>query len=85
MWLPTIYDQDAPLAERKAKALTLDRDLRHELLGQAQLRTLLDENALAEVELSLQFLDPRRVPRDANELHDRLRRLGVYMVSSLDN
>jgi ATP-dependent Lhr-like helicase len=65
MWLPTIYDQDAPLAERKAKALTLDRDLRHELLGQAQLRTLLDE--------------------DANELHDRLRRLGVYMVSSLDN
>ena len=45
-----IYEQDAPLAERKAQALTLDRNLLAELLGQAELRELIDPQVLAELE-----------------------------------
>ena len=37
-----IYEGDAPLAERKAQALTLDRNLLSELLGQAELRELIE-------------------------------------------
>ena len=37
-----MYDGDAPMAERRAQALTLDRDLLRELLGQEELRELLD-------------------------------------------
>ena len=71
-----IYEQDAPLAERKAQALTLDRGLLRELLGQAELRALIDAAALAELEAQLQHLDGARHARDADELHDLLRRLG---------
>ena len=42
------------MAERRAQALTLDRDLLRELLGQEELRELLDPAALADLELSLQ-------------------------------
>ena len=56
-----MYEGDAPLAERRAQALTLDRDLLRELLGQEELRELLDPAALADLELSLQSLaDERR-------------------------
>jgi ATP-dependent Lhr-like helicase len=71
-----IYEQDAPLAERKAQALTLDRGLLRELLGQAELRELIDAAALAELEAQLQHLGQARHARDADELHDLLRRLG---------
>ena len=57
-----MYEGDAPLAERRAQALTLDRDLLRELLGQEELRELLDAEALADLELSLQAL-ARRAPR----------------------
>ena len=46
-----MYEGDAPLAERRAQALTLDRDLLRELLGQEELRELLDPAALADLEL----------------------------------
>ena len=39
---PEFAGSDAPLAERKAQALTLDRNLLRELLGQAELRELID-------------------------------------------
>lgn len=71
-----IYEQDAPLAERRAQALSLDRRLLSELLGQAALRELLDGDALAELELELQHLTADRRARDADGLHDLLRRLG---------
>jgi ATP-dependent Lhr-like helicase len=71
-----LYEQDAPLAERKAQALTLDRNLLSELLGQAELRELLDPAVMAEVEAELQALTEERRARDENELHDLLRRLG---------
>ncbi|MCB9678467.1 MAG: DEAD/DEAH box helicase [Alphaproteobacteria bacterium] len=71
-----MYEGDAPLAERKAHALTLDRSLLRELLGQEELRELLDHDALTDVEAELQWLVPERAARDADALHDLLRRLG---------
>ena len=57
-----MYEGDAPLAERRAAALSLDRDLLRDLLGSEDLRELLDPAALDEVELELQRLaEGRRV------------------------
>jgi ATP-dependent Lhr-like helicase len=71
-----MYEGDQPLAERRAQALTLDRDLLAELLGSEDLRELLDPVAIAAVELELQGLLPERFPRDIDEAHDLLVRLG---------
>ena len=71
-----MYEGDAPLAERRAQALTLDRDLLAELLGSEDLRELLDPESMAQVELELQGLLPERFPRDVDEAHDLLVRLG---------
>lgn len=71
-----LYDGDAPLAERKAAALSLDRQLLRELLGQDELRDLLDAGAVDAVERELQHLDPDRHARHEDALHDLLRRLG---------
>ncbi|MEM7250615.1 MAG: helicase-related protein [Pseudomonadota bacterium] len=71
-----IYEQDAPLAERKAQALSLDRNLLAELLGQGEARELIDAAVLSEVEADLQSLVESRHARDADETHDLLRRLG---------
>ena len=71
-----IYEQDAPLAERKAQALTLDRNLLSELLGQAELRELIDPQVMAELEAQLQHLAAGRQARDTDEVHDLLRHLG---------
>ena len=66
-----LYEGDAPLAERRAQALTLDRDLLEELMGTEELRELLDP--VAELELELQGL-LQRWPRDADEAHDLMAR-----------
>ena len=71
-----MYEGDAPLAERRAGALALDRDLLRELLGQEELRELLDADALADLELSLQALADDRQAGTVDQLHDVLRRLG---------
>ena len=71
-----MYEGDAPLAERRAQALALDRDLLAELLGSEDLRELLDPESMAQVELELQGLLPERFPRDPDEAHDLLVRLG---------
>jgi ATP-dependent Lhr-like helicase len=71
-----MYDGDAPLAERRAGALTLDRDLLRELLGQEELRELLDPEALADLEISLQALAEDRRASSLDGVHDLLRRLG---------
>src|SRR5579859_6154559 len=71
-----LYDGDAPLAERRAQALTIDQDQLRELLGEADLRELLDPDAIAEIEEQQQCLvDPFRA-RSADGLHDLLLRLG---------
>ncbi|MEP7360352.1 MAG: helicase-related protein, partial [Chloroflexota bacterium] len=71
-----MYEGDAPLADRRAQALALDRDLLRELLGAEELRELLDGEALAEIELELAGLTPERAAGSADAVHDLLRRLG---------
>jgi ATP-dependent Lhr-like helicase len=71
-----IYDGDAPLAERRAQALTIDFTQLRELLGEAQLRELLDAEAVAETELGLQSLLGSRRARSVDGVHDLLLRLG---------
>ncbi|HEY5475501.1 MAG TPA: DEAD/DEAH box helicase [Tepidiformaceae bacterium] len=71
-----MYEGDAPLAERRAQALTLDRDLLRDLLGQDELRELLDPDALIDVELELQGLADGRKARNPDQVHDLLRRVG---------
>jgi ATP-dependent Lhr-like helicase len=71
-----MYEGDAPLAERRAQALSLDSTLLAELLGQAELRELIDVEALAEVEVELQRLTPSWHARSPDEVADLLRLLG---------
>ena len=71
-----MYEGDAPLAERRAQALSLDSALLAELLGQAELRELVDADALDELERELQRLVPERFPRDADAVTDLLRGVG---------
>ncbi len=79
-----MYENDAPLAERRAAALALDRDLLRELLGAEELRELLDPDVLATLELELQRLTPERHARDADEVHDLLRTLGPLTRAEID-
>ncbi|MGH9334342.1 MAG: Lhr family helicase, partial [Vicinamibacteria bacterium] len=71
-----LYEQDAPSAERRAHALSLDRTLLRELLGETELREVLDAGAVAEVESELAGLAPGWQARGADELEDLLRRVG---------
>ena len=77
------YEGDAPLAERRAAALALDRDLLRELLGAEELRELIDADVLADLELELQRLVEGRRARDPDELHDLLRILGPLTLDQL--
>jgi ATP-dependent helicase Lhr and Lhr-like helicase len=71
-----IYDGDAPLAERRAQALAIDQAQLRELLGEAELRELLDADAIADVERQLQQLDERYHARSIDGVHDLLLHLG---------
>jgi ATP-dependent helicase Lhr and Lhr-like helicase len=71
-----LYETDAPLAERRAAALSLDSALLAELLGADAIRELLDPEVLAEVEAQLQRLAPDRQARDVEAAADLLRFLG---------
>ncbi len=71
-----MYEGDTPNAERRAAALSLDRDLLRELLGQEELRELIDAQALAALEDDLQHRSPRTRAATRDELHDVLRRVG---------
>ncbi len=74
-----MYEDDTPPEERRAQALSLDRDLLRELMGIEELRELLDPAAIEQVEASL-----RRPPRNADELHDLLRRAGPLLDGEYD-
>ena len=71
-----MYEGDAPNAERRAAALALDRDLLRELLGQDELRELIDPAALEQVEADLQRLSERTRADSLDAMHDVLRRVG---------
>ena len=71
-----MYEGDTPNAERRAAALSLDRELLRELLGQEELRELIDPGALEEVEADLQRTSERTRAVNADGLHDVLRAVG---------
>ncbi|MGA2754553.1 MAG: DEAD/DEAH box helicase [Terracidiphilus sp.] len=71
-----MYEGDAPLAERRAQALTIDQDQLRELLGEADLRELLDVDAIAAVEEAAQCLAENYRARSADGIHDLCLRLG---------
>ena len=71
-----LYEGDAPLAERRAQALSINQDQLRELLGEADLRELLDADAIAEVEEAAQCLAENWRARSADGIHDLCLKLG---------
>lgn len=78
-----LYEGDSPLAERRAAALSLDSRLLAELLGQAELRELLDAEVLTELERELQWLTEDRRAKDPEGVADLLRLLGPLTDAEL--
>lgn len=78
-----LYEQDAPLAERRTAALSLDVNLLSELLGRTDLRELLDTGVIAAVEAELQHLSPSRRLRGLEGAADLLRLLGPLSEAEL--
>ncbi|MVO89667.1 DEAD/DEAH box helicase [Streptomyces sp. p1417] len=78
-----LYEGDSPLAERRAAALSLDARLLAELLGQAELRELLDADVLGTLEQELQWLTEDRRVKDAEGVADLLRLLGPLTDAEL--
>jgi ATP-dependent helicase Lhr and Lhr-like helicase len=79
-----LYDGDAPLAERRAQALSIDQAQLRELLGDIELRELLDADAMAAAESELQQLQEDRRARTVDGVHDLLLRLGDLSVDEVD-
>jgi ATP-dependent Lhr-like helicase len=71
-----LYDGDAPLAERRAQALSVDQTQLRELIGDAELRELLDADSLSAVERQLQRLEAPYRARSADGVHDMLLAIG---------
>ena len=78
-----MYEGDAPVAERRAQALTLDRDLLRDLLGADELRELLDAGEILALEADLQCLTEDRRARHPEAVHDLLRRLGALTADEV--
>ena len=78
-----LYDGDAPLAERRAQALAIDQAQLRELLGEAELRELLDSDAISDVESQLQQLAEDYRAKTTDGVHDMLLRLGDLTSAEL--
>ncbi|MEM8680777.1 MAG: DEAD/DEAH box helicase, partial [Planctomycetota bacterium] len=78
-----LYDGDAPLAERRAATLALDHNQLRELLGDAELRRLLDPAVIDELQLELQRIDGRYPVKDGDGIRDLLRLLGDLTEAEL--
>lgn len=81
-----IYDGDAPLAERRAAALTLDPNLLAELLGQdgsGDLADLLDPVAIAQTAAEIGYLTKERAPKTAEHLWEFLLRAGPHTFEQI--
>jgi ATP-dependent helicase Lhr and Lhr-like helicase len=79
-----MYEGDTPTAERRAAALSLDKDLLRELLGQEELRELIDPGALERVEADLQCRSEMTRATDRDGLHDVLRRVGDLTPAEIE-
>ena len=78
-----LYEGDAPLAERRAQALSVDQSQLRDLLGEAQLRELLDAHLLGELEMALQGLTGYRA-NGPDRVHELLVRLGDLSVDEVE-
>ncbi|HET9077864.1 MAG TPA: crosslink repair DNA glycosylase YcaQ family protein, partial [Acidimicrobiales bacterium] len=78
-----MYEGDAPLAERRAQALTLDRRMLSDLLGTDELRDLLDAGVMEDLEAELQALQPGRQASSVEGVADLLRRVGDLTTDEL--
>ena len=79
-----IYDGDAPLAERRAQALSVDQAQLRELLGDAELRELLDPESIETVDKQLQHLETSHHARTPDALHDLLLRIGDLTIEEIE-
>ncbi|HJU51574.1 MAG TPA: DEAD/DEAH box helicase [Acidimicrobiia bacterium] len=79
-----LYEADTPLAERRATALTLDRNLLANLLGEGELADLISPDVVAMVELELQHLTPERRATSADGVVDLLRDLGPLSKDDIE-
>ncbi|RMI04801.1 Lhr family ATP-dependent helicase, partial [Cellulomonas triticagri] len=82
-----LYDGDAPLAERRAAALTLDPTLLDELLGSgggSQIADLLDPDAVLRTEAEISGTDPDRQARTAEQVADVVRRHGPLPLAGVE-
>ena len=79
-----LYEADTPLAERRAAALTLDRNLLASLLGEGELADLISPDVVAMVELELQHLTPERRATSADGVVDLLRDLGPLSKDDIE-
>ncbi|MBB2200808.1 ATP-dependent helicase [Gluconacetobacter tumulisoli] len=71
-----MYATDAPIAERRASVLSLDSGLLADLLGEADLGTLLDPAVVEQVESELQRLAPAYRAKGQEGVADLVRELG---------
>jgi ATP-dependent Lhr-like helicase len=78
-----IYDGDAPLAERRAQALVVDQAQLRELVGDAELRELLDLQSMIALERDLQRLEPKYHARHLDGLHDLLLAIGDLTIEEI--
>ncbi len=78
-----IYDGDAPLAERRAQVLSIDHAQLRELLGEAEMRELLDAQSIDAHVRQLQRLD--RPLRAADDVHDLLLAVGDLTPAELSS
>lgn len=78
-----MYEGDAPLAERRAAALSLDPGLLAELLGTVELRELLDPAVVEETERMLQRTHPDRLAKGEEGVADLLRELGPLTAAEV--
>src|SRR5205814_3159684 len=76
-----IYGADAPLAERRGQAWSVDQSQLRELLGEAELRELLDADAIEQQVNFAQRL--ARPARGIDGLHDLLLQLGDLSESEI--
>jgi ATP-dependent Lhr-like helicase len=79
-----LYEDDTPVAERRAAALSVDRSLLRELLGEGELRDLIPPEVLAEVELELQRVADDRRAASVDAIHDLLRDLGPMTAAEIE-
>ncbi len=79
-----MYAGDAPLAERRAAALSLDRDLLRDLLGAEELRELLDPEVLEKLNSELQRTAEGWRAKTVDAVEDLMRWLGPLSMLEIE-